>query len=167
MSTKITELTKGLTTEARAEIADLHSRMKKIYALVNMDVRRSLVVFAFGLKMSIVLYLHAQYEPGSRKILDVILLSLAEIALTQQKDVAIYLDEDRPRWCRDGASPRFGIWIVVGGSVDYEYEDGQEGWVKSSNTVAPGMTFRSSQTACSPLVDSKTTHLRLRRVTCS
>ena len=95
MSTKITELTKGLTTEARAEIADLHSQ--KIYALVNMDVRRSLVVFAFGLKMSIVLCLLAQYEPGSCKILDAILLSLAEIALTQQKDVAIHLDEDRPR----------------------------------------------------------------------
>ena len=51
VSTKITELTKGLTTEAKAEIADLYSRIKKIYARVNMDVRLSLVVFVFGLNV--------------------------------------------------------------------------------------------------------------------
>ena len=33
---KITDLANGLTTDA---IADLHSRIKKIYAYVNMDVR--------------------------------------------------------------------------------------------------------------------------------
>jgi hypothetical protein len=47
--TKVTELTKGLTTETEFEIVDLHSRIKKIYARVNMDVRLSLIVFAFGL----------------------------------------------------------------------------------------------------------------------
>jgi hypothetical protein len=47
--TKVTELTKGLTTEAKVEIVDLHSRIKKIYARVNMDVRHSLLVYAFGL----------------------------------------------------------------------------------------------------------------------
>ena len=32
-------LTKGLTPEAEAQIADLHTRIKDIYACVNMDVR--------------------------------------------------------------------------------------------------------------------------------
>lgn len=36
---KVAELADGLTTDAGAEIADLHSRIKKIYAHVNMDVR--------------------------------------------------------------------------------------------------------------------------------
>ena len=35
---KVTELAKALTTNAEAEILDLHSRIKKIYARVNMDV---------------------------------------------------------------------------------------------------------------------------------
>ena len=37
---KITEL---VTTNVEAEIADLHSRVKKIYARVSMDVRLSLL----------------------------------------------------------------------------------------------------------------------------
>lgn len=48
---KVTELKKGLTKEAEVEIADLHSRIKKIYARVNMDVRLSLIDFAFGLNV--------------------------------------------------------------------------------------------------------------------
>ena len=36
---KLTDLTKGLTPEAEAQIADLHTRIKDIYACVNMDVR--------------------------------------------------------------------------------------------------------------------------------
>ena len=36
---KITDLTKGLTLEAEAQIADLHTRIKEIYACINMDVR--------------------------------------------------------------------------------------------------------------------------------
>ena len=35
---KVTELAKALPTNAEAEILDLHSRIKKIYARVNMDV---------------------------------------------------------------------------------------------------------------------------------
>jgi hypothetical protein len=42
---KVNELTKGLTTNAEAEIADLHSRIKKIYARVNMDVRLAIITF--------------------------------------------------------------------------------------------------------------------------
>jgi hypothetical protein len=38
---KVTELAKVLTKNAGAEIVDLHSRIKKIYARVNMDVRLS------------------------------------------------------------------------------------------------------------------------------
>lgn len=34
---KVTALTEGLTANVEAEIADLHSRIKKIYARVNMD----------------------------------------------------------------------------------------------------------------------------------
>jgi hypothetical protein len=45
---KIADLTKGLTTDVEAEIKDLHSRIKKIYARVNMDVRLVLITFAFG-----------------------------------------------------------------------------------------------------------------------
>jgi hypothetical protein len=42
---KVTELTKGLTANAEAEIVDLHSRIKKIYARVNMDVRLASITF--------------------------------------------------------------------------------------------------------------------------
>ena len=42
---KIAELTKGLTKSAEAEIADLHSRIRKIYARVNMDVRLAIITF--------------------------------------------------------------------------------------------------------------------------
>ena len=38
--TKLTELTnERMTMEANAEIVDLHSRIKKIYARVNLNVR--------------------------------------------------------------------------------------------------------------------------------
>jgi hypothetical protein len=78
---KVTELTKGLTTNAEAEIADLHSRIKKIYARVNMDVH--LATITFRLSNLIVV------RKGSRMILEAILLALAEIASTQKKGVAI------------------------------------------------------------------------------
>ena len=42
---KISKLTEGLTPTVEAEIADLHSRIKKIYARVNMDVSLLLVAF--------------------------------------------------------------------------------------------------------------------------
>ena len=42
---KVTELTKELTPNAEAEIADLHSRIKKIYARVNMDVCLAIINF--------------------------------------------------------------------------------------------------------------------------
>jgi len=48
MPTKITELTEGLTPKAEAEIVHLHSRIKKIYACVNMDVRLLLIILVFG-----------------------------------------------------------------------------------------------------------------------
>ena len=40
---KVAELTMGLTTKAEAEIVDLHSRIKKIYERVNMDVSFALI----------------------------------------------------------------------------------------------------------------------------
>lgn len=39
---KVTELAMALTTHAEAEVLDLHCRIKKIYARVNMDVCLSL-----------------------------------------------------------------------------------------------------------------------------
>ncbi|KAF8961191.1 hypothetical protein BDZ97DRAFT_1921569 [Flammula alnicola] len=101
---KVTELAKGLTTNAEAEIADLYSRIKKIYARVNMD-----------------------YEPGSRMILDAILLALAEIASAEHRGVAI-LPELRIAQ-GDGvqiAHPVSGHELWLSGHVDYaviEYED--------------------------------------------
>jgi hypothetical protein len=44
---KVAELTTGLTTNTEAEIADLHSRIKKIYARVNMDVHRIFINLRF------------------------------------------------------------------------------------------------------------------------
>jgi hypothetical protein len=44
---KVAELTSGLTTNTEAEIADLHPRIKKIYARVNMDVHLILITFTF------------------------------------------------------------------------------------------------------------------------
>ncbi|KAH9176696.1 hypothetical protein EDB89DRAFT_1939432 [Lactarius sanguifluus] len=63
---KITELTNGLTMDAEAQIADLHSRLKEIYACVNMG-----------------------YESSSRMIIDAVLLALRKITSTQHTDVAI------------------------------------------------------------------------------
>ncbi|KAF8965485.1 hypothetical protein BDZ97DRAFT_1658993 [Flammula alnicola] len=99
---KVTELAKGLTTNAEAEVVDLHSRIKKIYARVNMDV-------------------------CSRMILDAILLALAEIASAEQRGVAI-LPEMRIAQ-GDGvqiAHPISGYELWLSGHVDYaviEYED--------------------------------------------
>ena len=42
---KLAELIKGITTNAEAEIADLQSQIKKIYASVDMDVRLILSTF--------------------------------------------------------------------------------------------------------------------------
>ncbi|KAF8461185.1 hypothetical protein DFH94DRAFT_640978 [Russula ochroleuca] len=100
---KLSELTEGLTANTEAEIADLHSRIKKIYAHVNMDVS------------------------GSRMILDAILLALAEIASTQKRGVAI-LPEMRIGQ-GDGVQishPDSGYELWLSGSVDYvviDYED--------------------------------------------
>jgi sugar-specific transcriptional regulator TrmB len=44
----ISKLTKELTTDAEAQIADLNSRIEEIYECVNMDARLALITFAFG-----------------------------------------------------------------------------------------------------------------------
>jgi hypothetical protein len=44
----ISKLTKELTTDAEAQIADLNSRIEEIYESVNMDARLALITFAFG-----------------------------------------------------------------------------------------------------------------------
>jgi hypothetical protein len=41
----IRKLTKELTTDAEAQIADLKSRIKEIYECVNMDVCLALIIF--------------------------------------------------------------------------------------------------------------------------
>jgi len=48
VAAKITNLTKGLITNAETQNADLHSGIEDIYACVNMDVRLALITFAFG-----------------------------------------------------------------------------------------------------------------------
>jgi hypothetical protein len=40
---EVTNLTKRLSTDAKAQIADLHTKIKEIYACVNMDVRHALI----------------------------------------------------------------------------------------------------------------------------
>ncbi|GLB44047.1 hypothetical protein LshimejAT787_1502310 [Lyophyllum shimeji] len=113
---KVNELTSGLTMNAEAEIADLHSRIKKIYARVNMD-----------------------YEAGSRMILDAILLALAEIASTQKSGVAI-LPEMRIAQ-GDGVQishPVSGYELWLSGNVDYaviEYDDVRD---YKDRLLAPG-----------------------------
>jgi len=95
---------------------DLHSRIKKIYARVNMD-----------------------YEPGSRMILDAVLLALAEIASTQKRGVAI-LPEMRIAQ-GDGVQishPVSGYELWLSGNVDYaviEYEDVRD---YKDRLLAPG-----------------------------
>ncbi|PPQ81584.1 hypothetical protein CVT25_013423 [Psilocybe cyanescens] len=64
--------THSVNTEA--EISNLHSRIKKIYACVNMD-----------------------YNPGPRMILDVIVLALTEIASAEQRSVAILPEMRNPQ----------------------------------------------------------------------
>lgn len=113
---KVTGLTNGLTTSAEAEIADLHSGMKKIYARVNMD-----------------------YEPGSRMILDAILLTLAEISSTNKTGVAI-LPEMRIAQ-GDGVQishPVSGCELWLSGNVDYaviKYDDVRD---YKDRLLAPG-----------------------------
>jgi len=101
---RVAELMRELTKNAEAELSDLYSRIKKIYARVNMD-----------------------YEPGSRMILDAILLALAEIVSTEKSGVAI-LPEMRIA-SGDGVQishPISGYELWLSGNVDYavlEYED--------------------------------------------
>lgn len=94
---KIAKLVNGLTVDTEAHIADLYSRVKEIYACVNMD-----------------------YEPGSRMIIDAILLTLRKITSTQRTDIAILpemkITED------DGVRivhPTSGHELWLNSSVDY------------------------------------------------
>ncbi|KAH9040078.1 hypothetical protein EDB85DRAFT_1926927 [Lactarius pseudohatsudake] len=94
---KIAKLVNGLTVDTEAHIADLYSRVKEIYACVNMD-----------------------YEPGPRMIIDAILLTLRKITSTQRTDIAILpemkITED------DGVQivhPTSGHELWLNGSVDY------------------------------------------------
>ena len=81
---KISDLTKGMTTDAEAHIADLDSTIEEIYEGVNTDVRLSLITFAFSRLTS------SQYDLGARMTVDTILLALRKISLTQQRDIAIF-----------------------------------------------------------------------------
>lgn len=81
---KITKLSEALTRTADFEIADLHSRIKKIYSCVNMVVSSSRTpIFAYHLTERV----HSQH--ASRMILDAILLTVTEIAFVEHRSVAI------------------------------------------------------------------------------
>ncbi|PPQ66531.1 hypothetical protein CVT26_009504 [Gymnopilus dilepis] len=114
--TKVTELTNGLTTNAETEIVDLHFKIKKIYARVNMD-----------------------YGPGSRMILDTILLALAEILSNNKRGVAI-LPEVRIAQ-GDGiqiSHPVSGYELWLTGNADYaviKYDDVRD---YKDRLLAPG-----------------------------
>ncbi|KAF8817639.1 hypothetical protein BYT27DRAFT_7074170 [Phlegmacium glaucopus] len=101
---KISELMSVMTTKARAENLDLHSRLRKIYARVNMD-----------------------YSPSSRMILDAILLALAEIVSAEKRGVAILPGMRIAQ--EDGVQishPVTGYELWLSGNVDYaviEYDD--------------------------------------------
>ncbi|KAH9058876.1 hypothetical protein EDB87DRAFT_1578043 [Lactarius vividus] len=98
---KITDLTNELTTDAEAQILDLHARIKEIYACVTMD-----------------------YEPGSRMILDALLLALRKISSTQEFDVAI-LPEMRITHGNGVqiSHPTSGDELWLDGNVDYAVID--------------------------------------------
>jgi hypothetical protein len=64
---KVTELTNGLTTNGEAEIADLHSQIKKIYPRVKMDVRLTLITFAFGRVNEYLLVARTRFPHDSRR----------------------------------------------------------------------------------------------------
>ncbi|KAG5649264.1 hypothetical protein H0H81_005035 [Sphagnurus paluster] len=97
----VMSLMDSITTEVDAEVKDLHSRVQKIYKHVNMD-----------------------FEPGSRMILDAVLLALTEIASIQQgverREVAI-LPEMRiaPGEGVRVVNPVSGYEIWLSGNVDY------------------------------------------------
>ncbi|KAN0130273.1 hypothetical protein V8E53_011896, partial [Lactarius tabidus] len=96
----IRKLTKELTTDAEAQIADLKSRIKEIYGCVNMDVCAS---------------------TGARMILDAILLALRKVASTQQRDVAII---PVTKTCQDDdviliSHPVSGYQLRLSDKVDY------------------------------------------------
>ncbi|KDR68489.1 hypothetical protein GALMADRAFT_104694 [Galerina marginata CBS 339.88] len=101
---KVTELAKALPTNVEAEILDLHCRIKKIYARVNMD-----------------------YGPASRMILDAILLAVTEIASVERRSIAILPEMRIPQG--DEAQivhpiPGYELWL--GGNFDYaiiEYDN--------------------------------------------
>ncbi|KIK02961.1 hypothetical protein K443DRAFT_121674 [Laccaria amethystina LaAM-08-1] len=113
---KVTELTNGLTTNGEAEIADLHSQIKKIYPRVKMD-----------------------HEPGSRMILDAILLALVEISSTNKTGVAILPEMRIGQGDEDQIShPISGYELWLNGNVDYaviEYDDVRD---YKDRLLAPG-----------------------------
>ncbi|KAF8195052.1 hypothetical protein BJ912DRAFT_958115 [Pholiota molesta] len=109
-------MTRGLTPHAAIETVLLHARLKNIYAHVNMD-----------------------YPPGSRMILDAILLTSAQICSAQQRKVAILpglriAQEEGVRI----AHPVSGYEVWLSGNVDYaviEYEDVED---NKDRLLAPG-----------------------------
>ncbi|KAM6488959.1 hypothetical protein JOM56_015595 [Amanita muscaria] len=121
-SAKATELTEGLTMNAEAEIVDLHSRIKKIYACVN------------------------DYGSASRMILDAILLTLAEIASTQKRGVAIFPEMRISRG--DGVKvshPASGyeLWLS-NGNVDYVVIEYEDVWDYKTRLLAPGESTKDA-----------------------
>ncbi|KAN0128991.1 hypothetical protein V8E53_013141 [Lactarius tabidus] len=126
VGTNISKLTKELTTDAGAQIADLNSRIEEIYECVNMDMRLALITFLFG-------RLTLQYDLGARIILDAILLALRKISSTQQRDVAIIPTMSMTTGQDDVtliSHPVSGYQLRLSGKVDYamiDYDDDEMG----------------------------------------
>ncbi|KIL57920.1 hypothetical protein M378DRAFT_171229 [Amanita muscaria Koide BX008] len=106
---KVTELTEDLTTNAEAEIVDLHSRINKIYAHVNMG--------------------------HSRMILNEILLALAEISSTQERGVVIFPEMEVTQGEVSDPVSGYEMWHVDYVTVVIEYEDV---WDYKKRLLAPG-----------------------------
>ncbi|KAF5378493.1 hypothetical protein D9615_007114 [Tricholomella constricta] len=125
---KLSELTEALKTNAEAEtiVLDLYSRVKKIYAHINIA-----------------------YERAFRMIIDAVLFALVEIMSTTERSVAIYpdmkIDPGAGVHIVDPVS-EYKLWLS--GSIDYaifEYENTED---NRATMLYPGVgNFHTVNTA--------------------
>jgi hypothetical protein len=113
---EVANLTKRLSTDAEAQIADLHTRIKEIYACVNLD-----------------------NEPGSRMILDAVLLTVRKLASTQPRDIAIIpeMSLSPPEGVRI-SDPNSGYGLRLTGKVDYVVMEYENVRANKARVVGPG-----------------------------
>ena len=159
---KLTDLTKGLTPEAEAQIADLHTRIKDIYACVNMDVRLAWMIFVFDHLNLYLFVVWTRFTHDSRRNTSCV----AENCLNSKKK-------------------RSHSWLVkvMGSKFLTPFRDMNCGWVAMSTTRLLSMRMwwitrvsqsikhrivsQPSQTACFCLVDPEKSLSRLHRATYS